>query len=57
MQGRRIEVVNLADNGKEDLLQDLVSIIYSFSARLYGKRRAKRKTEQITQALKDDNGL
>lgn len=57
LHGRRIEVVNLADNGKEDLLQDLVSIIYSFSARLYGKRRAKRKTEQITQALKDDNGL
>lgn len=53
MHGRRIEVVNLADNGKEDL----ASIIYSFSARLYGKRRAKRKTEQINQALKDNNGL
>jgi putative resolvase len=54
MQNRRIEVVNLADNGKEDLLQDLVSIIYSFSARLYGQRRAKRKTELITQQLQDD---
>jgi len=54
MQGRRIEVVNLAENDKEDLLQDLVSIIYSFSARLYGKRRAKRKTEQITQELLSD---
>ena len=46
-QGRRLEVVNLADNGKEDLIQDLVAIIYSFSARMYGQRRAKRKTEQI----------
>jgi putative resolvase len=62
LQNRRIEVVNtstalstgLADNGKEDLLQDLVSIIYSFSARLYGQRRAKRKTELITQQLQDD---
>ncbi len=54
-QGRRIEVVNLADNGdKEDLLQDLVSIIYSFSTQLYGKRRAKRKMEKITKALTEN---
>ncbi len=52
-QGRRIEVVNLADNGKEDLVTDLVAIIYSFSARLYGQRRAKRKTEQIVKELAD----
>ncbi len=53
LQNRRIEVVNLADDGKEDLLQDLVSIIYSFCARLYGRRRAKRKTEKITKSLKE----
>lgn len=52
-QGRRIEVVNLADNGREDLMQDLVSIIYSFSARMYGQRRAKRKTEAIVKELED----
>ena len=46
-QGRYLEVVNLAENGKEDLVTDLVSIIDSFSARLYGQRRAKRKTEAI----------
>jgi predicted site-specific integrase-resolvase len=50
-QGRYLEVVNLADNGKEDLVTDLVSIIYSFSARLYGQRRAKRKTEAIIKEL------
>ncbi len=50
-QGRSLEVVNLADNGKEDLVTDLVAIIYSFSARLYGQRRAKRKTEQIVKNL------
>jgi predicted site-specific integrase-resolvase len=51
LQGRRIEVVNLAENGKEDLLDDLAAIIYSFCARLYGQRRAKQKTEKITKEL------
>lgn len=50
-QGREIEVVNVAENGTEDLLADLVSIIYSFCARLYGQRRAKRKTEKIVAEL------
>lgn len=49
--GREIEVVNWADNSTEDLLADLTSIIYSFCARLYGQRRAKRKTEKIVQEL------
>lgn len=51
---RKIEVVNLAEDGKEDLLQDLTSIIYSFCARMYGQRRAKRKTEAITKELQDN---
>lgn len=55
LSNRRIEVVNLAADGKEDLLDDLVSIIYSFCARLYGRRRAKRKTEKVTSALKEGN--
>ena len=50
-QSRRVEVVNLANDGKEDLLEDLVSIIYSFCARLCGLRRAKRKTERIVKQL------
>lgn len=50
-QGRAIEVVNLAENGQEDLLADLTAILYSFTARLYGQRRAKRKTETIIRTL------
>jgi len=42
-QGKKIEVVNITDDDKQDLMSDLISIIYSFSARLYGKRKAKRK--------------
>ena len=53
-QGRKIEVVNMAENDKEDLSADLVAIVYSFTARLYGQRRAKRKTERIVQELKAD---
>ena len=51
LQGRSIEVVNLAEDGREDLLDDLVAVVYSFCARLYGQRRAKRKTERITEEL------
>ncbi len=53
-QGRRVEVVNLAENAQEDLLSDLTAIIYSYCARLYGLRRAKRKTERITAELQAD---
>jgi putative resolvase len=54
-QGRTIEVVNEADNGKEDLMDDFVSIITSFVARLYGLRRSKRKTEKLIEELKKDS--
>jgi predicted site-specific integrase-resolvase len=51
LQGRTIEVVNVAENDEEDLIADLVAIVYSFSARLYGQRRAKRQTERIVQEV------
>jgi predicted site-specific integrase-resolvase len=53
--GREIEVVNQAENNTEDLLADLTRIVYSFCARLYGQRRAKRKTEQIVQELEQES--
>lgn len=51
VQGRKIEVVNKSDNAIDDILADLTSIVYSFCARLYGQRRAKRKTEKIVNEL------
>ena len=51
MQGRKIEVINNLDDDKEDLIQDFVSIITSFCARIYGQRRCKRKTEKIIKEL------
>ena len=54
LQGRGFEVVNLAENNREDLLADLTSILYRFMARLYGQRRAKRKTEALVQQLQEE---
>jgi predicted site-specific integrase-resolvase len=51
MQDRRIEVIDLAENGREDLIQDFVSIVTSFCARLDGQRRSRRKTERLIAEL------
>jgi len=53
-QGKTIEVVNSVEEEKEDIVQDFVSIIYSFSAKLYGLRRAKRKTEKIIKEITEE---
>ena len=50
-QGREIEIINNSDTDKEDIMQDFVSVITSFCAKIYGLRRSKRKTEQIIQQL------
>jgi predicted site-specific integrase-resolvase len=55
MQGRELVVVNTADTTQDDLMGDFVAIITSFAARLYGRRRAKRKTEQVL-AVFQQNG-
>lgn len=49
---KRIEVVNLAENDNTNLMEDLISIIYSFSARMYGQRRYKRKTKKLIEELR-----
>lgn len=54
MQGREIEVINEQATDKDDLMQDFVSIITSFCARLYGLRRSKRRTEQIIKELAEE---
>ena len=51
LSGREIEVINKQGNERDDLMQDFVSIITSFTARLYGQRRTKRKTEQLIKEL------
>lgn len=56
MQGRELGMVNTADTAEDDRMGDFVAIVTSFCARLYGRRRAKRKTDQVLAALQQ-NGL
>jgi predicted site-specific integrase-resolvase len=49
----RVEVVNVAENRVNDLMEDLVAILTSFSSRLYGQRRGCKKTEAAIKALKE----
>jgi len=55
-QHRAIEVANLAENNREDLLHDITSLVYSMCARLYGPRRAKRTQELIGEILTSGEG-
>lgn len=48
---RKIEVINPPTNDKEDLIQDFISVITSFCAKIYGQRRHKRHTEKIIKEL------
>ena len=56
-EGKKIEVVNTAEDEKSDLMSDLISIIYSFSAKMYGLRRSKRKTEEIIKCIENDTNI
>lgn len=50
--GCDLHIVNEVNSGDEDIVQDFVSVITSFCARIYGKRRSKRKTEKLIEELK-----
>ena len=52
---KKIEVINLVDNDKEDLIQDFISVITSFCARIYSQRISKRKVEKLIKELEDES--
>ena len=54
LNNRKIEIINPQSNDRDDLMQDFVSIITSFTARLYGQRRSKRATEKIIKDLENE---
>lgn len=49
-----IMVVNDVDTEREDLMQDFISIITSFCARIYSKQRTKKQVEKIIELSKED---
>lgn len=51
-----IIVVNECEENQE-LFEDFVSLVTSFCARIYGRRRSKRKTEQIINALQSGDDI
>lgn len=55
LDNRRIEIVNDLESEKEDLVQDFISIITSFCARIYGIRRSKRATEKLIKQLEEND--
>jgi putative resolvase len=48
-------VVNSTEDDKQDLMQDFVSLVTSFCARLYGLRRTRRRTEKLIEDLAHDS--
>ena len=52
---KKIEVINLVDNNKEELIQDFVSVITSFYTRIYSQRISKRKVEKLIKELENEN--
>lgn len=55
IEGIDLVVVNHASDDVTELTEDLVAIITSFCARLYGRRRSQRKTEKITEVLLEES--
>ena len=47
----QIEVIHTADGVTHDLMEDLVAIMTSFAARLYGQRRGRVKTNAAIAAM------
>lgn len=53
-KGKKVVVVNSSfenNNPEEELVEDLISIVTSFCARIYGKRRGKVKSDEIKSNL------
>jgi len=48
-------VINEVQEEQRDLMQDFVSLVTSFCARLYGHRRNKRRTEKLIKELAKSN--
>lgn len=53
--GGKIIIMNSLDNDKDDIIQDFVSVITSFCARIYSKRRNKTNVEKLIKELEIDN--
>jgi putative resolvase len=53
LDDREIIITGTGNGNKADLLEDLLRIIKSFTAKLYGRERGRRQTEQIIRLLNE----
>ncbi|TEB07380.1 hypothetical protein Psch_00931 [Pelotomaculum schinkii] len=53
-QGRRVIVMDQSEM-KDDLVQDMIEVLTSFCARLYGRRAAKNKAKKAMEAIEHDH--
>ncbi len=49
---KEIIIVNKTDDKSTDIINDLISIVYSFSARLYGSRKGKSISKKVEEIIK-----
>lgn len=50
-----IIVINEVKEDDGDLMQDFISLVTSFTARIYGRRRSRRNTEKLIKELNECN--
>jgi predicted site-specific integrase-resolvase len=53
-QGRQIVVIDQSEV-KDDLVQDMIEVLTSFCARLYGRRSAKNKAKKALEAMEHED--
>jgi putative resolvase len=52
-QGRKLMIADTTEL-KDDLVQDMIEVLTSFCARLYGRRSAKNKAKKAIEAISED---
>lgn len=55
LDNRKIEIINIQNNDTNDLIEDFISIITSFTEKLYNKKITKRNTEKLIKELNKNN--
>ena len=53
-QGRKLVIVDSGEL-KDDLVQDMIEVLTSFCARLYGRRSAKNRAKRAVESIQNEN--
>lgn len=53
-EGRQLVIID-KDEIKDDLVQDMIEVLTSFCARLYGRRSAKNRAKKALECIRNEN--